>query len=55
MKHQDNYLIQLDGLRFIAVVLVLWDHWMPEPHTLPFGKLGVNLFFDSALFEICLP
>jgi peptidoglycan/LPS O-acetylase OafA/YrhL len=52
VKHQDNYLIQLDGLRFIAVALVLWDHWMPEPHTLPFGKLGVNLFFVLSGFLI---
>jgi peptidoglycan/LPS O-acetylase OafA/YrhL len=52
VKHQDNYLIQLDGLRFMAVALVLWDHWMPEPHTLPFGKLGVNLFFVLSGFLI---
>lgn len=52
VKHQDNYLVQLDGLRFIAVGLVLWDHWMPEPHALPFGKLGVNLFFVLSGFLI---
>lgn len=52
VKTQDHYLIQLDGLRFIAVALVLWDHWMPEPHQLPFGKLGVNLFFVLSGFLI---
>ncbi|MCA0230601.1 MAG: acyltransferase [Bacteroidetes bacterium] len=52
VKHQDNYLVQLDGLRFMAVALVLWDHWMPEPHSLPFGKLGVNLFFVLSGFLI---
>jgi peptidoglycan/LPS O-acetylase OafA/YrhL len=52
VKHQDNYLVQLDGLRFMAVALVLWDHWMPEPHFLPFGKLGVNLFFVLSGFLI---
>ncbi|WP_428658550.1 acyltransferase family protein [Runella sp.] len=51
-KNQNSYLIQLDGLRFIAVALVLWDHWMPEPHRLPFGKLGVNLFFVLSGFLI---
>lgn len=49
---QDNYLIQLDGLRFIAVALVLWDHWMAERNPLPFGALGVNLFFVLSGFLI---
>ncbi|MEZ4901477.1 MAG: acyltransferase [Spirosomataceae bacterium] len=52
LQKHDNYLVQLDGLRFLAVAFVLWDHWMPEPHTLPFGKLGVNLFFVLSGFLI---
>ncbi len=52
VKQHNNYLIQLDGLRFLAVGLVLWDHWTPEPHFLPFGKLGVNLFFVLSGFLI---
>ncbi|MFN4146965.1 MAG: acyltransferase family protein [Runella sp.] len=51
-KHHDNYLIQLDGLRFIAVALVLWDHWMAERNPLPFGAMGVNLFFVLSGFLI---
>lgn len=51
-KTHNGYLVQLDGLRFLAVAFVLWDHWMPEPHALPFGKLGVNLFFVLSGFLI---
>ena len=52
MKKNDEYLVQLDGLRFLAVALVLWDHWMAERNPLPFGKLGVNLFFVLSGFLI---
>ena len=52
IKKNDEYLVQLDGLRFLAVALVLWDHWMAERNPLPFGKLGVNLFFVLSGFLI---
>jgi peptidoglycan/LPS O-acetylase OafA/YrhL len=51
-EKRDEYLVQLDGLRFLAVGLVLWDHWTPEPHLLPLGALGVNLFFVLSGFLI---
>lgn len=51
-EKRDEYLVQLDGLRFVAVALVLWDHWTPEPHLLPLGALGVNLFFVLSGFLI---
>ena len=52
LKREQNYLKQLDGLRFIAVVLVLYDHWMAEDNKWPFGQLGVNLFFVLSGFLI---
>ncbi len=52
LEKHNAYLVQLDGLRFVAVALVLWDHWMPEPHLLPLGALGVNLFFVLSGFLI---
>ncbi|TDB64437.1 acyltransferase family protein [Arundinibacter roseus] len=47
-----GYLIQLDGLRFIAVALVLVDHWLAEINVIPFGPLGVTLFFVLSGFLI---
>ena len=47
-----GYLIQLDGLRFVAVALVLVDHWLAEFNTIPFGPLGVTLFFVLSGFLI---
>jgi peptidoglycan/LPS O-acetylase OafA/YrhL len=47
-----GYLIQLDGLRFVAVALVLVDHWLAEVNTIPFGPLGVTLFFVLSGFLI---
>jgi peptidoglycan/LPS O-acetylase OafA/YrhL len=52
MQKNENYLVQLDGLRFLAVGLVLWDHWMAERNPLPFGAMGVNLFFVLSGFLI---
>lgn len=46
------YLIQLDGLRFVAVALVLVDHWLAERNTIPYGPLGVTLFFVLSGFLI---
>ncbi len=49
---KQSYLIQLDGLRFVAVGLVLIDHWLAEHNTIPFGPLGVTLFFVLSGFLI---
>ncbi len=48
----NDYLKQLDGLRFLAVGLVLYDHWQAEKNTVPLGALGVNLFFVLSGFLI---
>ncbi|GAB2772639.1 acyltransferase [Rhabdobacter roseus] len=48
----NGYLIQLDGLRFVAVGLVLGDHLMADVNTIPFGPLGVTLFFVLSGFLI---
>ncbi|MFC5408206.1 acyltransferase family protein [Larkinella bovis] len=51
--HKDKqYLVQLDGLRFIAVTLVMIDHWLGEQNQLPLGYFGVNLFFVLSGFLI---
>lgn len=51
-----NHLIQLDGVRFLAVGLVLIDHWtaerLPPALTLPLGSLGVTIFFVLSGFLI---
>lgn len=43
---------QLDGLRFVAVTLVMFDHWLGEANHLPLGYFGVNLFFVLSGFLI---
>ncbi|MEZ0538688.1 acyltransferase family protein [Fibrella arboris] len=51
-----NHLIQLDGVRFLAVALVLFDHWtaeqLPPAFTFPLGSLGVTIFFVLSGFLI---
>ena len=47
-----NHLLQLDGVRFLAVALVLFDHWMAERTDLPLGALGVTIFFVLSGFLI---
>ncbi len=47
-----THLIQLDGVRFVAVALVLFDHWMAERVALPLGSLGVTIFFVLSGFLI---
>lgn len=49
---EKSYLVQLDGLRFLAVTLVMIDHWMGERVHLPLGYFGVNLFFVLSGFLI---
>lgn len=42
-----EYLPELDSLRAIAVLLVIFHHWLPETsliNLLPNGSLGVNIF-----------
>ncbi|WP_460906037.1 acyltransferase family protein [Spirosoma areae] len=47
-----NHLQQLDGIRFIAVGMVLFDHWMVGRLELPLGALGVTIFFVLSGFLI---
>jgi peptidoglycan/LPS O-acetylase OafA/YrhL len=51
-----KYFNQLDGLRFIAISLVLICHWIPVPfiprYGLLLGSSGVNLFFSISGFLI---
>lgn len=50
-----NHLLQLDGIRFIAVGLVLFDHWTVTHVDLPIGALGalgVTIFFVLSGFLI---
>lgn len=49
---QETYFTQLDGIRFLAVGLVLIDHWLAERNILPLGQLGVTMFFVLSGFLI---
>lgn len=42
---QNGYIKSLDGLRFVAVSLVLLDHWTNYKLGFPASYLGVSLFF----------
>ena len=46
------YFNQLNGLRFIAILLVLLEHWLPESIHYPTGHLGVVIFFVLSGFLI---
>jgi peptidoglycan/LPS O-acetylase OafA/YrhL len=55
MLKPQEYLGQLDGLRAIAIVLVLMFHWFPENkgvNILANGPMGVTLFFVLSGFLI---
>ena len=43
--NQNSYVKSLDGLRFLAVSLVLLDHWSNYKLGFPASNLGVSLFF----------
>src|SRR5215475_7898397 len=50
-----KYMKQLDGLRAMAVLAVLWTHYLPEEYWLfgvYWGGLGVRLFFVLSGFLI---
>lgn len=49
---KETYFTQLDGIRFVAVALVLFDHWLAEKNVLPLGHLGVTMFFVLSGFLI---
>ena len=56
-KHSNalKYMKQLDGLRAVAVLAVLWTHYLPEEYWLfgiYWGGLGVRLFFVLSGFLI---
>jgi peptidoglycan/LPS O-acetylase OafA/YrhL len=48
LSEKDQQLPQLNGIRTIAVSLVILFHWFPQDHwlnTFPNGTIGVTLFF----------
>ena len=54
-RHALAYMPQLDGLRALAVLAVLWTHYLPEPYWLfgvYWGGYGVRLFFVLSGFLI---
>lgn len=51
-KKHETYFKQLDGIRFIAVFLVLYDHLLAGFNTLPIGPIGVTIFFVLSGFLI---
>lgn len=53
--NQQQYFLPLDTLRFVAVTLVLIEHWLHNYEfvgNLPFGDVGVDLFFVLSGFLI---
>lgn len=47
-----RYMVQLDGLRAIAVCLVMAYHWIRPSIPINIGDLGVDLFFVLSGFLI---
>jgi len=50
-----NYIKGLNGLRAIAVICVIMEHWFPVSHflkTFPLGSIGVDIFFVLSGFLI---
>ncbi|MCY7350976.1 MAG: acyltransferase [Cytophagaceae bacterium] len=50
--HTSAYFGQLDGIRFLSVLVVMLDHWLGERNVLPLGYFGVNTFFVLSGFLI---
>lgn len=52
--HRDRYMPHLDGLRFLAVLTVMVEHWVHDRYKLylPWGYAGVSLFFVLSGFLI---
>ncbi len=54
--HVMHHMPQLDGVRALAVLAVLWWHFMPrtiaQPGSAPWGAIGVGLFFTLSGFLI---
>ena len=50
-----TYVPQLDGLRAIAVMLVIFHHWVPRQYhgSIDLGQLGVQLFFVRLFLNRC--
>lgn len=46
------YFGQLDGIRFLSVLVVMLDHWLGGRNVLPLGYFGVNTFFVLSGFLI---
>ena len=51
-NNREKYFSQLNGIRFIAVFLVLLDHWLVPILPVPLGQLGVVIFFVLSGFLI---
>lgn len=49
---KNNYIAALDGIRFLAVMLVVIDHWSGHTLGFPAAYLGVCLFFVLSGFLI---
>ncbi|WP_304234017.1 acyltransferase [Jiulongibacter sediminis] len=52
MSDKTGYIKSLDGLRFLAVTLVLADHWSGDQLGFPASYLGVCMFFVLSGFLI---
>ncbi len=54
--HLMHHMPQLDGVRALAVLMVIWWHFMPraiaQPGSAPWGAIGVGLFFALSGFLI---
>ncbi|MFK7810502.1 MAG: acyltransferase family protein [Saprospiraceae bacterium] len=55
MKSNLSYFPQIDTLRFLAIIMVILSHWLPNDYWIRFfqlGRLGVELFFVISGFLI---
>lgn len=54
MNAKEHHLPQLDGIRALAVSLVIYFHWLPATFHfgIPLGQIGVKLFFVLSGFLI---